>query len=283
VRDAQWDTVSPGYFRAVNLSLLQGRAFSAMDRDGQPPVAIVNATFAHLAFPGESAVGRRFVKADGSSDAGPEYEIVGVVETAKYQTVTEPARPFVYVPFAQQPATSVQVFVRRTADATVAREIRGAIRSVVQYLPVVVHAFEEQVGFGLLPQRLAAWVSGGVGALGIGLAALGLYGLAVFVVEQRRREFAIRLALGATPASVRGMVRTQALRLGVIGGAAGLALAFGLSKVVAHLGLLIGVTALDPVSFAGAAAAMGVVLLFASDRPARRAATTDPATALRGE
>jgi predicted permease len=283
VRDAQWDTVSPGYFSAVNLNLLQGRAFTAMDREGQPPVAIVNATFARLAFPGESAIGRRFLRADGSSDEGPEYEIAGVVENAKYQTVTEAAQPFVYVPFAQQPATSVQLFVRRSSDAPVAREIRAAVGSVDRYLPVAVHSFEEQVGFGLLPQRLAAWVSGGVGALGVVLSALGLYGLAVFVVEQRRREFAIRLALGATPGSVRGMVRNQAMRLGLIGGAVGLMLAFGLSKGVAHLGLLIGVTAFDPASFGAAAIAMGVVLLFASDRPARRAETTNPATVLRGE
>lgn len=283
VRDSQWDTVSPGYFDAVNLRLLQGRPFTAMDREGQPLVAIVNATFARLAFPGESAIGRRFVKANGSSDQGPEYEIVGVVESAKYRTVTEPPQPFVYVPFAQQPATSVQMFIRRSSDVPVAREIRAAVGSVDRYLPVAVHSFEEQVGFGLLPQRLAAWVSGGVGVLGLVLSALGLYGLVVFVVEQRRREFAIRLALGAPPASVRGIVRTQAMRLGLFGSVVGLTLAVGLSKGAAHLGLLIGVTPLDPVSFGAAAIVMGLVLFYASDRPARLAATTDPASALRGD
>jgi ABC-type lipoprotein release transport system permease subunit len=246
-------------------------------------VAIVNETFARLAFPGESAIGRRFVKTNGATDAGLEYEIVGVVPTAKYQTVTEPPQPFVYVPFAQQPSTSLQMFVRRNSDVPMAPDIRAAVAGVDRDLPVDVQSFEQEVGFGLLPQRLAAWVAGGVGTLGIGLAALGLYGLVAFVVEQRRREFAIRLALGATPGSVRSLVRNEAVRLGVLGAVAGLGLAFGLARIAAHLSLLLGVAPHDPATFVTAVVVMGLALLLAGDRPARRAETTDPATALRGE
>ncbi len=283
VSGAQWDAVSAGYFRALNLRMLQGREFSVTDRDGQTPVAIVNETFAQLAFPGESAIGRRFLKANGATDTGSEYEIVGVVPTAKYQTVTEPPQPFVYVPFAQQPSTSLQMFVRQRSEAGMAREIRAAVASVDRDLAVDVQSFEREVGFGLLPQRFAAWVAGGVGTLGIGLAALGLYGLVAFVVEQRRREFAIRLALGATPGSVRSLVRNEAVRLGVLGGAGGLGLALGFGRIASHLSLLLGVAPNDPAAFVTAVVIMGIVLLLAGDRPARRAATTNPAAALRGE
>lgn len=283
VRDAQWDAVSPGYFAAVNLKLQQGRVFTAVDREGQPLVAIVNATFARLAFPGESAIGRRFVSVHGSNTEGPEFEIVGVVQNAKYQTVTEADRPFIYVPFAQQPATSVQLFVRRTSDVAIGRDIRAAVASVSPDLPVAIHSFEREVALGMLPQRLAAWVAGGVGTLGVALAALGLYGLAAFLVEQRRREFAIRLALGASPGSVRRDVMKQAIRLGLLGGMVGLALAVGFAKAAASLGLLVGISAFDPAAFGGAAIVMGVVLFLASDRPARRAASTHPAVALHAE
>jgi ABC-type antimicrobial peptide transport system permease subunit len=149
---------------------------------------------------------------------------------------------------------------------------------------VILHqSLEDATMIGLLPQRIAAWVAGSVGTIGIFLAALGLYGLTAFLVAQRTREIAIRMAMGATQGQVQTMVLRQAARLGVIGGAIGLAMAAGLGRVVQSLSLLVNVRSADPLTFASVLLLMGAVLLTASVFPARRAARTDPATALRAE
>jgi len=141
----------------------------------------------------------------------------------------------------------------------------------------------DATAFGLLPQRIAAWVAGSVGVIGLFLAALGLYGLTAFLVAQRTREIAIRMALGATHGQVLSMVLRQAGRLGVIGGAVGLVLATGLGRVVQSLSLLVEVQPSDPLTVVGTLVVMAGVLLLASLYPARRAARTNPAMALRAE
>jgi ABC-type antimicrobial peptide transport system permease subunit len=130
---------------------------------------------------------------------------------------------------------------------------------------------------------VAAWIAGSVGSLGVFLAALGLYGLAAFVVGQRTREIAIRMALGASPRDVRSMVLGQAARLGAIGMLVGVVLALGLGRLVQGVSLLVGVQRTDPATFGGMAMLMSAVLFAASYLPARRALSTDPAVALRVE
>lgn len=134
-----------------------------------------------------------------------------------------------------------------------------------------------------LPQRIAAWIAGSVGIVGVSLAGLGLYGLMAFLVAQRTREIAIRMALGATNGHVRSMVLKQAGRLGAIGALIGVGLALGLGQVIQSLSVLVDVRSTDPLTFAGVALLMGGVLLAASLLPARRASRTDPAVALRAE
>jgi ABC-type antimicrobial peptide transport system permease subunit len=134
---------------------------------------------------------------------------------------------------------------------------------------------------GLLPQQLSAWIAGSVGTIGIFLAALGLYGLMAFLVTQRTREIAIRMALGASEHAVRMMVLRQAGVLAAIGGVAGALLAGGLAMVARSL--LVGIAPIDPVAFGGTALLFAAVLALAAWAPANRAATTDPATALRAE
>jgi ABC-type antimicrobial peptide transport system permease subunit len=146
---------------------------------------------------------------------------------------------------------------------------------------VMMQSFEDATSLGLLPQKLAAWIAGSVGTIGIFLAALGLYGLMAFLVAQRTKEIAIRMALGASHGDMRTMVLKQAGMLGAIGGVIGLLLAAAIGTLAQVL--LVGVPPIDPVSFGGTALLFLIVLAIAAWTPANRAAATDPATALRAE
>ena len=291
LNDDNWDVVSPDYFRSVGLPIVDGRAFSGDDREGRPLVAIVNESFARIAWPGRSAVGQRVWQVqggnrtkDGAPNEGRPLEIVGVVKDAKYRTIGESPRAFIYVPFAQQPQTHVELFVKRAEGRSIERDVRAAIGSVAPDLPIVrVQSFDDAAAIGLFPRRLAAWVAACAGVIGIFLAALGLYGLAAFLVAQRTREIAIRMALGATHRDVRSMVLSQAARLGAAGSLAGVLLAAALGRLTQNVNLLLGVTPTDPATLTVMTALMLAVLFAATWMPARRATSTDPAAALRGE
>lgn len=284
VNDSGWDEVSPDYSTTLEMPVVQGRAFSADDREGRPMVAMVNETFARIAWPGQAAVGQRFWQTDGGADEGAPLEVVGVVRDAKYRSIAESQAPFIYVPFAQQPQTSVSIYLTHSGGLDLGSEVRQTLARVEASLPVVMHqSLDEETTLSLLPQRLAAWVAGTVGSIGLFLAALGLYGLTAFMVAQRTREIAIRMALGATHRQVLSMVLRQAARLGAAGSVIGLVLAAGLGQVVQSLSLLVNVQSTDPLTFGAVGLLMGAVLLAASLFPARRAARTDPATALRAE
>jgi predicted permease len=287
LRGTNWDAVSPGYFAALRLPLAHGRPFTDDDREGRPAVAIVNETFARLAWPGQSAVGQQFwqTRTQGETPQPDRLlQVVGVARDAKSQTIDEAPRPFVYVPFAQHPQTHVELFVRHISDRAIGRDIRPAIGAIAPDVPVVsIHRFEDSIAGGVFPQRLAAWTAGLVGVSGILLAGLGLYGLVSFVAAQRARELAIRLALGARRAQVAWLVASQALVMTAVGTTAGLLAAWMLGRVLQSGRLLLGVPAADPLAFAGAATTLLLVVLAGCYRPLRHAMTTDPALALRGE
>lgn len=279
--DADWDIVSANYFETVDMAIVEGRAFTAADREESPRVTVLNQTFARRLFPGRSAVGQQVLH--HSRDAEPQpLTVVGVAADAKYRYVSDGPRNFVYVPLAQQAFSEFSLFVKHAAGRPVTTDIRSAMAQVEPNVPIVLlQSFDDAVAVGLLPQRLTAWIAGSVGSIGVGLAALGLYGLMAFLVTQRTREIAIRMALGASEGNMRSMVMKQAARLGVAGVAIGLLLA-GVIGTLAQ-SLLVGVTAIDPVAFGGTAVLFAVVLAAACWAPARRAAATDPAVALRTE
>lgn len=279
--DADWDIVSPEYFETINMRIVDGRAFRDADRADAPSVAIVNETFARQAWPGQSAVGRTFLQQTGENEERT-VEIVGVARDAKYRYISSAPAPFIYVPMAQQPNSQIQFYIRHTPGRQVAQEIRTTMAQAEPNVPVVMlQSFEDAAAIGLLPQKLAAWIAGSVGTIGIFLAALGLYGLMAFLVSQRTREIAIRMALGASTQAVGAMVLRQAGTLAAIGGVIGLVLAGAVGTLAQNL--LVGVPPIDPVAFGVTAALFAVVLASAAWTPARRAAATDPATALRAE
>ncbi|MCC7184686.1 MAG: ABC transporter permease [Acidobacteria bacterium] len=282
--DSDWDVVSPDYFSVLNIPIVSGRAFSRDDRDGRPLVAVVNEAFAEAAWPGRSAVGQRFWQADDQGDEGRPIEVVGVARDAKYRTLGEPRRTFIYVPHAQQPESAVTFYVKHQAGRRALADVRQAVITEEPGLPVIMaQSLEEAAGIALVPQKVAAWVAGSVGVLGLCLAALGLYGLTSFLVAQRTREIAIRMALGATAGQVRSMVLHRAGWLALTGTVLGLAGAAGVGLLVQQMQLLIETQGTDPVTFIVLPAALVVVLFVASDLPARRAARTNPALTLKAE
>jgi predicted permease len=279
--DADWNVVSPEYFATIGMPVLEGRRFAATDREGTRVVAIVNETFARTAWPDRPAVGQRFIRATGPDEERP-VEIIGVVADAKYRYISEDPTPFVFVPMAQQPISDVTIFIRHVEGRPLGPDVRAAMAQVEPGVPVLfLQPFEVATAIGLLPQRLAAWIAGSVGTVGVFLAALGLYGLMAFLVAQRTREIAIRMALGASRGDMQAMVMKQAARLGLAGGVVGLGLAAGLATLMQSL--LFGVPPVDLVSFGATALLFTAVLTLACWSPARRAATTDPAVALRAE
>lgn len=279
--DPDWDVVSPEYFETVRMDIVEGRTFLDSDRAGDPWVAIINETFARQAWPGQSAIGRTLIQNMGEG-VTRQLQVVGVAGDAKYRYISSGDEPFLYVPQSQQPQSQMEFYVRHAAGRQVGGDIRTAMAQVEPGVPIVMlQSFDDAAAIGLLPQKLAAWIAGSVGVVGIFLAALGLYGLMAFLVTQRTREIAIRMALGASNADMRSMVLRQAGTLGAIGGAIGLALAAGIGTLAQVM--LVGVAPVDPLSFGGTALLFVIVLAIAAWTPASRAAATDPATALRAE
>ena len=279
--DADWDVVSPEYFDTIGMKIVEGRAFSDADRIGAPRVAIISETMARQIWGTDSAVGRQFMQQESENQETP-VTVVGVARDAKYRYISSPPAPFIYVPMAQQPIPQIEFYVRHAPGAQVAQSIRTAMAQVEPNVPIVMmQSFVDATAIGLLPQKLAAWIAGSVGTIGVFLAALGLYGLMAFLVAQRTREIAIRMALGASNRDVRAMVLKQAARLGVTGGVIGLLLAAGIGTLSQVL--LVNVAPIDPVSFGATALLFVAVLATAAWTPAARAAATDPAVALRAE
>jgi predicted permease len=279
--ETDWNIISPEYFDAIGMKIVDGRGLASTDREGMQWVAVVNETFAKRAWPGRLAVGQHFMQDRGNNEVR-EVVVVGIARDAKYRYISEAQAPFVYVPMAQQPSTDITFFIRHEPNRAIAQEVRAAVAQVETSVPIIfMQTFEESTALGLIPQRLAAWIAGSVGSVGVFLAALGLYGLMAFIVTQRTREIAIRMALGASERDMRSMVLKQAARLGASGAGVGLVLAGAIGMLAQSL--LVGVAPIDPISFVGTALLFAIVLGAACWTPARRAAATDPATALRSE
>ncbi|MDP2390511.1 MAG: ABC transporter permease, partial [Acidobacteriota bacterium] len=167
--DADWDIVSAGYFETVDMAIVEGRAFTAADRESSPRVTVLNQTFARRLFPGRSAVGQQVMHHSRDAEAQP-LTVVGVAADAKYRYVSDGPRNFVYVPLAQQAFSEFSLFVKHAAGRPVATDIRSAMTQVEPNVPIVIlQSFEDAVALGLLPQQLTAWIAGSVGSIGVGL------------------------------------------------------------------------------------------------------------------
>jgi predicted permease len=276
----QVNSVSVGYFDAIGIPILRGRDFSRTDAEGAPKVVVINETMAERFWPGDEAIGKRF-KFFGDDDFTT---VVGIARNSKYNGVAEDPIPFIYQPLRQNYSPNGTLHVRADGRAAgLAPAVRRVVLEIDPTLSVFnVRTLEEQVSESLAPLRINVILLSAFGLLALALASIGLYGVASYAVSQRTREIGVRMALGAQPSSVLGLVLGRGLLLVAIGVAAGLIVAFAISSKI-PADLLPNISTRDPLTFIGTAALLTVVALVANYIPARRATRIDPLLALRAE
>jgi putative ABC transport system permease protein len=274
-----FNDVSEEYFQTVGLPIVRGRAFNAGDRAGAPNVAIINEQMAQRFWPGEDPIGKQI----GLEQPTRTAEIIGIVRDGRFRNYRASIQPCFYVPFLQEYLGRMSLEVRVAGDpmrlvVPVRRQIHDLDEELVAGDVWTLKSFRDA---GLGQERTSAALLSSFGALALALTAIGLYGVLAFAVARRTHEIGIRMALGASRSNVMGLVTGQGMALTLVGLAAGLICAFGLTRLVASS--LYGVQPTDPVTFGGAAAFVAVVALVASYIPARRATKVDPLVALRYE
>jgi predicted permease len=276
-------TITPGFFALLDVPLKQGRDFTWRDRDGQPYVVIINETLARRLYQNENPVGRRLITGIGSIPR----EIVGVVGDFRAVNLTEPPAEQMFYPSAQLDGALQNIVVRSARPAASLRgELVAAVHALDPGLPVdEVQPLTQLLAQAIANRRLMMVLLGSFAALALVLAGMGIYSVIAYSVAQRTNEFGIRMALGAAPRQVIGMVMREGLTLvglGLVVGVGGfLLLALFLTRFVQNF--LFGVDATNPVIFGGVAFFLTVIAAFACFIPARRATKVDPMTALRAE
>jgi len=269
--------ISPGYLQAANTTLLAGRDFTWNDGPKMPKIAIVNQFLAHKLFGDEPPIGRHFLGGDKS-----RYEIVGVVENGKYETLTEDPGGAMFFPLAQGHEANTLLVVRSgLPPAEVAASLNRLLSGIDSSLPFVMRAWPERLSLALFPARIATLALGVMGLLAAMLAITGVFGMAAYTVSRRLRELGIRVALGAHHLQVMRAALARPFVVLVSGSIAGLALGVLASQLLAAL--VYGASSRDPVVLLGAVACMTVIGLIATWLPAQRALSVNPAQLLRDE
>jgi len=274
------DTIDEGYFATMGIPILRGRAFLATDTADAPRVAIVNAHFAKHYWPGGDAVGKH-IRLDSS--AGVPVEIVGVAETIKYQTMTDPI-DFVYLPLAQRPVARMVLMLRSSGDPLqLVQPVKDAVRSLDPNLPLLqTRAYEEYyLNQAVRGPQIAIDLVGTMGLVGLLLAIAGLYGLVAYNVSRRTHEIGIRMALGAASSDVLRMVMGKGIVLVAVGTALGLAMGFALEQFMNSM--LFNSVGVDVVAYIIVVPTLFLVTMLATYVPARRASRIAPTQALRYE
>ena len=271
------NTVDLDYFKTMRLPLLQGRAFTDVDQDGSLPVVIVNENLARRYWPNGNAIGQH-LRLTGDTIMR---QIVGVVKTSNYSTLGEAPQPCLYLPMRQNPGTDAILYVRTTRDPALVLE---SVQSQIRDTDPKVEITDIRTGAKIMDQvlwnaRMVLGMLGVFGLLALALASVGLYGILAYTVSGRRREIGVRMALGASRASVLRLVLRQGMMLVFIGAGIGLVLALFIGRAFSRM--LFGLSPADPLSLAGAAAALILVAMVACYLPAQAASRMDPMRALR--
>jgi predicted permease len=277
--------VSPGYIPTLRMPLVAGRNFTRADLETSSGVAIINQTFSRRFFPHLNPVGRIF-----RLDLPPQtaFEVVGLIRDSKYWSLREGFQAIALLPLNQLPnAPGIfglqEKLELRTAipPSALVAPVRAAVAEVNSAIPLEFHTLAEQVNDSLVQERLLAVLSGLFGALALLLAMIGLYGTFSYLVTQRQSEFGIRMALGATPGSILGLVMRDIIAVLAGGMVAGILISLAATRVLQQM--LFGLGPRDAVTMVAAAAVLSVVALIAGYLPARRATKVDPMVALRNE
>jgi len=270
--------ITPGFFHSVRIPLTAGRDFTDSDDADAPKVVIINETFAKLFWPAGDAIGHRIDTGNGMSS------IVGIVGDIKQRGLAEAPEPQFYRPHLQDPWTTMTFTVRVRGDQpkSIISDVRRALRTVDATLPVYgVQTLEQILANEIESPRMFGLLYASFAAVALLLATAGVYAIMSFFVSQRTRELGLRVALGAEPGAVVGMIVRQGALLAVIGGAAGVVLGAVAARALAHT--LYGVSAREPIVYAAASGVLVVAAVLASYGPARRASTVDPMIALRAD
>jgi predicted permease len=272
-------SVAPGFFSTVGVRLLGGRDFDEHDDARSEMVAIVNAAAADTMWRGQDPIGKRLTFLLQTWDV----TVVGVVNTVTYQNLGESPQPIIYLPLSQHYSPQMTVYVKTKGQpARSMGDLRAIIRSLdASVQPVRVRAGEQILDHLLASRRVGAQLLSAFAAVALILVALGTYGIMSHAVSQRRREIAIRMALGAQPSNVLKIVLGDGILLAVGGVMVGLAAAFVSTRVFTRL--LYGITPTDPMSFAVGSVWVVALMMLASYVPARNAIKVEPSVTLRGD
>jgi len=271
-------TVPPGYFHLLGIRLLDGREFTARDSAEAPVVIIVNETFANRFFQGRNPIGRK-VRMEGN-----DVTVVGLVKDSKYHTPIEGPTPFFYIPFDQwfAPGLNFSIFIKTAGDPLqMTSVLRREALSLNQDAVFTTRLLSDATTGSLFAQQVAASLLGVVSGISLLLAAIGLYSVMSYAVSQRTQEIGVRMALGASPGKVLGLVMREGLLLTVPGLLVGSLMAFVGARLVS--GMLVSISPGDPLTFGAAALFLVAVAAVASYLPALRATRVDPVVALRSE
>jgi putative ABC transport system permease protein len=278
---AWFNFVSPTYFETLRTPLLAGRRLAISDGERSLPVAVINQTMAWKFFAGLNPVGRTYRAEGEARKLEPPVEVVGVVKDAKYQSMREDPVPTVFRPVSQFPQGEEETFELRTAlpRGAMMNAIQKATASVNPAIPFEIHSLAAQVDDSMTRERLLAALSAFFGGLALLMATIGLYGTLSYLVAQRRIEFGIRMALGATSRSILRLVMRDVTMLLLAGIAVGIGLSLATTRLLGAM--LFGIEPRDPVTMAMGGALMAAVSLAAGSVAARRATKVDPMVALR--
>ncbi len=280
--NSRFNEVGPEYFRTLGVPLIAGREFRRADGAGAPKVAIVNEAFAKKFNLGRDAVGRRI--GNRGDKEGLDTQIVGLVQNAKYSEVKREVPPLFFRPYRQDDRLgNITFYVRTSLDPEqFLPNVPKVVAKLDANLPVEdLRTMPQQIRQNVFLDRMISVLSAAFAGLATLLAAIGLYGVLAYTVSQRTREIGLRMALGAAPSRVRGMVLRQVGVMTIVGGVIGLTAAIWLGRLAQSL--LFEMKGYDPVVLVSAAAALSVVALGAGFVPAHRASQVDPMQALRYE
>jgi putative ABC transport system permease protein len=276
---AWFSSVSHDYLRTMGMRLVLGREFNERDNENSPRVVIISEATARRYFPNEDPIGKRI----GNGRPDGWMEIVGVTADVKHFGLKQDARASMFFPYRQQPSRRMVIVTRTAADPlSLSSALRGAVAEMDKNLAVSdIRAMEEITAESIGEERFTLLLLGIFSALALLLAVAGIYGVMSYAVTQRTSEIGVRVALGAQTRDVLKLVIVQGMTLALAGVGIGLAAALALTRFIR--GLLFGVSATDPITFAGVAALLALVALVACYVPARRASKVDPMVALRCE